>query len=291
MNLNKNKNKPKKVLSTKGQDDASSIQHKEQAEVFNSLPGSTKHIVLPDGQVRPNTPIDHWSWAGAYCADKHPDYIHNLGDFNDMNSLSTHSNKFELEGARYKADIEYGKEAMSLFMAPIRKEQARLKKKGIHWDPKLKLYLGNHEHRILRTTEDDPRLLGTIKLEDLGYQAFGWEVHPYLRVVGSEGVAFSHYFTTGILGKPCTSSRTLVQKKHLSCIMGHVQRREVHYEYDAFGRKLTGIFAGIFYQHDEKYLGPQGNPMDRGIWVLYNVRKGTFNEQYIPIEYLKHRYK
>ena len=259
--------------------------------VQNSLPGTTKHVVIPDGQVKPGTPIDHWEWAANYIVDKHPDFIHNLGDFNDMASLSSHSTTREMENKRYKEDIEYGKEAMNLFMRPILKEQARLKRRGIIWQPKLDFYLGNHEYRISRSLNETPKLVGTIGLEDLGYKEFGWEVHDYLRVVQRRGICFSHYFTTGILGKPCTSARVLVQKKHLSCIMGHVQKREVHYEYDAMGRKLTGIFAGIYYQHDEDYLGPQGNNTDRGLWTLYNVKEGEFSEQFIPIEYLQHKYK
>lgn len=208
-----------------------------------------------------------------------------------MASLSTHSSKEELELRRYRDDIEYGKEAMSVFFAPINKERARLKKKGIQWDPKLNLYLGNHEERILRCIGDDPKLKGTMSIDDLEYESFGWRTHSFLKVANVQNIAFSHYFISGTMGRPVTSPRLLVQKKHVSCIMGHVQARGVHREYDAFGRGRIGIFAGIFYQHDEGYLKPQGNEIDRGIWILYNVKDGSFNEQYIPIEYLKHKFK
>lgn len=272
------KNEPRSQPSTK-------------QDVGNSLPGTSKHVVIPDGQVRPGVPLQHWDWVGNYISEKHPDFIHNMGDFNDMASLSSYDvGKACYEGRRYKDDIEYGKEAMATLMAPINKEKKRLKKRGLHWDPKLELYLGNHEHRIDRAVDDDPKLAGTLRMEDLGYEEFGWRVHPYLGVVLSDGIAFSHFFTSGTLGRPVTSARALIQKKHMSCIMGHVQAKGTHFEYRADGLKITGIFSGICYLHDEKYLGPQGNNTERGIWVLHNCKEGDFTELYVPLPYLQHKY-
>jgi hypothetical protein len=259
-------------------------------KIKGSLPGTKKHVVIPDCQVKPGDPIDHLEWAGNYIAEKRPDVIHQIGDFNDVASLSTHAKGLELESKRYKDDCDYGREALNLFFKPIWKAQKASRKSKLEWRPQYQLYLGNHEQRIIRFCNENPRIASTLSLVDLGYEEFGWKVFPFLQVEVVDGVAFSHYFTSGVLGKPVTSARALVQKKHMSCVMGHVQKREVHYEYDALGKKLTGIFSGVFYQHDETYLGPQGNKVDRGIWVLYNVQDGAFNEQFVPLDYLKHSY-
>jgi hypothetical protein len=260
-------------------------------EPGDSLPGTKKHIVIPDGQVKPGVSLKHWSYVGNYIAEKHPDFIHNMGDFADMPSLSSYDKGTKsFEGRRYNNDIETTKEAMALLMSPIQKEQQRLKEKGIEWNPKFKLYLGNHEDRIARAVNLDAKLEGTIGISDLGYKEFGWEVYPYLRVVVSQGIAFSHYFTSGLLGRPVSSARVLVQKKHMSCIMGHVQVKATHTEYRADGKKITGMFSGICYTHDEDYLGPQGNQVERGIWVLHNVKDGQFFELYVPLDYLNHKY-
>lgn len=259
--------------------------------VGDSLPGTKKHIVIPDGQVKAGVPLEHWTHVGNYIADKHPDYVHNLGDFADMPSLSSYDKGTkDYEGRRYRQDIDATLAAMELLMSPIRAEQARLQSKGIVWNPKLRMYIGNHEDRITRAINLDSKLEGTIGLEDLGYEAAGWEVYPFLRVVVSNGIAFSHYFTSGVMGRPIASPRLLVQKKHMSCIMGHVQTKGVHSEYRGDGRKITGMFAGVCYQHDEKYLGPQGNQVERGIWVLHNVKDGEFSDLYVPLEYLAHKY-
>ena len=47
-----------------------------------------KHLIIPDTQVKPNSPTDHLRWAGLYAAEKKPDVIVMIGDFFDMESLS-----------------------------------------------------------------------------------------------------------------------------------------------------------------------------------------------------------
>jgi hypothetical protein len=87
----------------------------------------TKHLVIPDTQVKPNQPIDHLRWAGLYAVDKKPDVIIHIGDHFDMPSLSSWDvGKKSFEGRRYTADIEAGIKGMEAFINPIREEQQRL---------------------------------------------------------------------------------------------------------------------------------------------------------------------
>lgn len=189
-------------------------------------------------------------------------------------------------------DITAGKDAMNAFMEPIIKEQLRLQQEeGIDWNPSFDFLIGNHEDRITRAIEADRKLEGLIGFHDFGLEELGWDVHPYLEIVRLDGVAYSHYFTSGVMGRPVTSARALVTKKHMSCVMGHVQKAEIDFQYDAAGKRLTGIFAGCYYQHDEDYLGPQGNNATwRGIWMLYNVEDGEFTLNNIPLSFLKEQY-
>lgn len=83
-----------------------------------------KHLVIPDTQVKPNSPTDHLRWAGLYAAEKKPDVIVHIGDHFDMPSLSSWDvGKKSFEGRRYKDDIEAGIHAMEVFLQPIRDEQ------------------------------------------------------------------------------------------------------------------------------------------------------------------------
>ena len=52
--------------------------------------GSMKHLIIPDTQVKPNTPTEHLKWAGQYAAEKKPDVIVHIGDHWDMESLSSY---------------------------------------------------------------------------------------------------------------------------------------------------------------------------------------------------------
>jgi hypothetical protein len=72
--------------------------------------------------------------------------------------------------------------------------------------------------------------------------------------------------------------------------MGHVQRRDIAFDYTASGQQITGIFAGTFYQHDEEYMNPQGNRHWRGVWMLHQVEDGEFDEMPVSLDYLKRKY-
>ena len=252
----------------------------------------SKHFILPDVQVKPNVPLDHLSWAGEYCAEKHPDVIVCMGDFADMESLSSYDKgKKSFEGRRYTHDIEIAKYAMDLFLSPIRTEQERLiRNKEKRWNPRLILTLGNHEHRINRAIEDDAKLEGLISINDLGYQKAGWEVYPYLEVVSVDGIAYSHYFVSGVMGRPVSSARMLITKHHMSCVAGHQQGRDIAYGQAADGRRITGIISGSYYQHDEAYLTVQNNIHWRGCWTLHEVNNGAFDEMPLSLDYLRRKY-
>lgn len=252
-----------------------------------------KHAVIPDCQVKAGVPLDHLRWCGNYLAKKKPDVITCIGDFADMPSLSSYDvGKKSFEGRRYKEDIEVTHEAMEILMKPIFDEQERLRRNHEKvWKPELYLTLGNHEDRIDRAVQADPKLEGVLQLSDLGYEKFGWKVIPYLEPIVVDGVAYCHFFTSGVLGKPVTSASALVTKKHQSCVMGHVQGRQIAYGTRADGTQITGIFVGGFYQHDEDYLRWQGNSQTwRGIWVFHQVHDGGFDEMPVSINFLKNKY-
>ena len=51
----------------------------------------TKHLVIPDTQVKPEHSVKHLRWAGKYAAEKKPDVIIHIGDHGDMPSLSSYN--------------------------------------------------------------------------------------------------------------------------------------------------------------------------------------------------------
>jgi hypothetical protein len=252
----------------------------------------TKHLVIPDTQCKPDQTFEHLSWAGQYAADKKPDVIVHLGDHWDMEALSSWDRGTRsFEGRRYTKDIDAGHAGMQAFLKPIRDEQRRLRhnRKKI-WTPRLVFTLGNHEQRIERAIEGDAKLEGLIGYQDLKLEKYGWEVYDFLEPVIIDDVAYCHYFTSGIMGRPVSSAKALLSKKHQSCIMGHVQDRECAYDRRADGSRITGLFAGICYRHDEESLNHQTNSSWRGVWMLHEVNKGQFDEMPVSMSYLEKKY-
>jgi len=251
-----------------------------------------KIMVVPDTQCKPNESVEHLRWAGQYAVDKRPDVIVHIGDHWDMPSLSSYDvGKKSFEGRKYVDDIAAGREAMDAFLAPIKEYNAQARKaKKKQYTPRLVFCLGNHEQRIERAIESDRKLEGLISYEDFNLAADGWETIPYLQPIIIEGVAFCHFFTSGVMGRPVPNARVLLTKKHMSCVMGHVQDRDIAFQRRADGRGMTGIFVGVFYEHEEEYLNAQTNGSWAGIWMLHNVNEGEFDEMPVSIDYLRKKY-
>ena len=250
-------------------------------------------IVIPDTQIRPGDDYDFLTNVGRYIVDMQPDIVVHLGDFADMPSLSSHdkAGTKSMEGQRYKADIEATHQAMAALMQPIIDEQNRRKKnKEKQWKPDLILTLGNHENRIDRAINNDPKLDGLISTSDLSYAEYGWNVVPFLQPIIVEGIAFCHYLVSGVMGRPVTTAQALINKMHMSCIVGHQQGRMVAYGKRADGKNLTAMIVGSCYEHDEGYLNPQSNNHWRGLVVLNEVMDGEFDEVMVSLNYLNRKY-
>lgn len=251
-----------------------------------------KHLVIPDCQVKPGHSTEFLRRIGKYIVDKKPDTVVCLGDFADMPSLSSYDvGTKSFEGRRYKADIEATHEAMETLLSPLvdYNDNARRNHKE-RYNPNMVMLYGNHEHRINKATNNDPKLDGTLDISDLCYEEFGWSTVPFLDVIVLDGVAYSHYFTSGVMGRPCVSAQQQLSKKHMSCLSGHQQGFQVATGYRADGTRLTSIIAGSCYEHNEDYMGPQGNNHWRGILMLHNVADGEFDLVQVPLGFLERKY-
>jgi len=251
-----------------------------------------KHLVIPDCQVRPGDNLTFLNRIGQYIVDKKPDTIVCLGDFADMPSLSSYDRgKKAFEGRRYKNDIEASHEAMSALLEPLVDYNAQQRRNGKKtYRPRMVLTLGNHEERINRATNDDAKLEGVLSIDDLAYQGFGWEVYPFLEIVVVDGIAYSHYFVTGIAGRPASSANAQLNKQHMSCVAGHQQGLQIATATRSDGVALTGIIAGSCYEHDEDYLGFQGNRHWRGVLMLHEIKDGAFDLMPVSLNYLERKY-
>lgn len=248
------------------------------------------HVVMPDTQTKYGVPFDHIDWFVKYVIEKfegRPNVkIIMLGDWYDMPSLSSYDRKGGklMEGRRYTTDIRYGNQAWQK-LKPLEEAAAR---NG--WE--LHFFMGNHEHRITRASEQDAQLEGLVTLDDLDVVREGvWKVHPFLKVVFLDGVAYSHYFVNRMSGRPLAGQSMDARIKTIghSFTMGHQQGRW-------YGSRETlrgvhqGLVVGSFYLHDEDYLGYQGNNHWRGIVICYDVRQGDYDPKFVSLNSLCKRY-
>jgi hypothetical protein len=252
----------------------------------------TKHLVIPDTQIRHGDDLQFLRAIGNYIVEKQPDVVVQIGDFADMASLSSYDQgKRSFEGRRYVNDVNAVRAAMDTLLTPLIEYNERQRKNGKkQYKPRLVLTMGNHENRINRAVDGDAKLDGTISVRDLRYEESGWEVHDFLDVVIIDGIAYAHYFVTGVAGRPASSAAAQFRKTSMSCIAGHQQGLQIHTGTRADGALLTSVIAGSCYEHNEDYLGPQGNKHWRGLLVLHDVQDGAFDLMPVSLNYLKKKY-
>ena len=246
---------------------------------------------MPDTQVRPGVPIDHFTWIGNYIDEKRPDVIVHLGDHYDMASLSRHSEgKHELDQQDVDADIESGNTAL----LALHKAMSGTKYRGIkRYAPRKVLLRGNHEDRIRRFLEQTShaRFKTVVSEKKFNDRALGWQVVPFLKPIEIAGVWMAHYFYQPLSGKPYggTCANKLRNIGH-SFVMGHVQGLDVATRTLPNGKMQWGLVAGSCYQHDEIYKGPQANGHWRGVVMLHDVRDGSYDPMFVSLDYLRGRY-
>jgi len=243
-------------------------------------------VVIPDTQVRPGVPIQHFDWIGQAIADYRPDYVVHIGDHWDMPSLSQHGGPLDKEGQRYVADVLAGNRALQ-----------RLEDAMGGFQPKRKIILrGNHEQRIERAVRNDPKLEGALDYAHFNDRALGWEPVDYEGdapgIIELEGIKFAHYFANNLTGRPIggTASYKLTQIGS-PFVMGHVQDLDIGTKQYATGRVLRGVVAGSCYLHDEGYKS-HANAHWRGIVVLNEVYPdGRFSVMDVTLAKLCQKYE
>lgn len=254
---------------------------KEAPRIYQKQRLGRMHMVIPDTQVKPGVNTDHLEWAGNYASEKRPDVIVMIGDWFDMPSLSSYDKgKLAFEGRRYVDDIKAGRKAMERFLKPIQETK--------DYKPRLVFTLGNHEHRVIRVADNNPEFSGKFSFDDLGLKDYGWEVHDFLKPVLIDGIEYCHYFTSGVMGRPVASAATLLRERQRSCTQGHVQHTDI-----AIHKKTQNIalFSGTFYQHDEDYLGYQGNNQRRQIVIKHEVDgEGHYDPMFVSLKFLEKAY-
>jgi hypothetical protein len=244
----------------------------------------TDIIVVPDAHFDPNEGgLDRARLLGSFIeahassCRKHghaPPIVVCLGDWADMASLSSYDKgKGSHEGRRYLADVAAANEALALVSDQLCQET--------YDSVRRVMVLGNHEARVSRAANDNAEFSGLLSLDHFHFRDHGWEVVPYRATVTVQGIVFSHYFASGVMGRPISGvnpARAMVGKLHESCVAGHNHGLYFYRSVSASGRAINGLVAGCFFEHQHAFAGPQANAHYwRGLVVLRGARAGDYS--------------
>jgi hypothetical protein len=220
-----------------------------------------RHLVLPDSHSKPGVDNKRYTWVGRAAVDYEVDKIINLGDLFDLPSLCAYDKgKKGFEGRRLSNDIAAGIDAMEKLLAPIGS------KVDLHY------IIGNHEKRISRVAELDSELDGTIGLHQLRLDEFGWKVHPFKTIAFIDNIAYTHYFTSGLMDNPIGGvnlGRSILNKMHTNAFQGHCHTWDLANTSLANGKKIWGGSLGCLFDHKEDYVSARAQAeWTRGITIL-----------------------
>lgn len=238
------------------------------------------HLVIGDSHARFDIPNTRYTTLGRFIAKLRPDVIVDIGDWWDMPSLGKYDvGKACFEGRRYWKDVAAGMDAQERVQREL--DQCR------GYRPYKLRCLGNHENRINKVADADPRFFGLISTHDLQSLHYGWDERPFLSAQVVDGIAYQHYFTSGVMGRPIggeTPARMLLIKQHISAVQGHDHLFSYAERTDPTGHRLCAATAGCYFSHTEQYAGPANLMWRRGLLVLRDVVDGTFDPEWWSME-------
>lgn len=243
-----------------------------------------KILWFSDGQVKPGVKVNHFAALGHMAASHKPDVIVCGGDHWDLPSLSSYEQgTVDAEGQRLRLDLDSGAEAMELFEKPI------IKRGG--YNPRMIYLEGNHEYRLQRMMNRKPWMADLFGNEEVFLMSKKWEQHKFLEVVSIAGIAFSHYFRAQGSDRPIGGSiQNRLNKIGASFVQGHQQAMSYERRTLPTGGSISGLVCGAFYQHNEKYLGPQMDSHFRGACMLHGAAKGDYDLEMWSVKRLLREY-
>jgi hypothetical protein len=255
-----------------------------------------KHLLIPDSHALPGEDLRRYDWLGELILEEQPDVIIDIGDWWDMASLCSYDKGTKsFEGRRYKDDILAGHEAdRRCFGAISRYNNTRARHKKRKYSPTIIRCLGNHEARINRAVESQPELDGVIGMDDLNPRLdLNYEYYDFLEPAIVDGIAYCHYFVSGVMGRPVSSTQAMITKQFMSCTMGHTHTVGTAEGVRADGQRIRGLWCGAFLDPD--HVSTYANPQSQNLWwsgvhIKDDVNDGSYTRREISAQSLKERY-
>lgn len=254
------------------------------------------HLIIPDAHTMPNDNPRRFEWLSKLILDRQPEVIVQIGDWWDMGSLCSYDQgKKDFVFQNFKEDIETGHAMEKLVFEPVvelAKKQAKGKRKV--YSPIVIKCLGNHEIRVNRLLQYEPRWAGMVSMDDFNtrVEGLGEVVVDFMESCIIDDIAYSHYFVSGVQGRPASSARALLAKAGMSATMGHTHTLDAADSTGPIGNRRRALVCGSFHDPDHKgFAGPQVDQVWwNGLIYKHDVLNGDYDREEISVERLGQLY-
>lgn len=252
-------------------------------------------LLIGDPHSSPDTDNRRFDWLGNMILEMEPELVICIGDFADLNSLSSYDRgKKSAELRRYRHDLLACEDALIRVNRPldVYNNRRTLSRKAKRIPPRKIMILGNHEERIIRAVNLAPELEGTLSLDDLKYVEYGWEVYPFKRPFTIEDTYFCHYFPSGVKGEAISGfniASNIIQRNMVSSVCGHSHLYDHAIRNRPDGTKVIGLCSG-WYGEQPTYSDATENLWWSGIIKLHNLNSGSFDVEQLSIERVRALY-
>lgn len=249
-------------------------------------------VVLTCGHADPSVSNERYTLLGKLLYDIRPDYVVDLGDGADMRSLNSYDTARPLSfvSQNYEEDIKVYHDAMERVRWLFKKNKVKR--------PKFYGFEGNHEHRIKKAIEHDPRRSGeTYGLSFKHLQTSTWfdEYHEYQDSAPAihtyDGVDYAHFISSGNYGRAMSGEHHaygLLKKRMKSVTVGHSHRRNVFFRDDT---KSIGLVAGCFKGGKESWAGQANSEWWSGVVIKRGLEGGYYEPEFVSLKSLEEEYK
>lgn len=247
-------------------------------------------LLIPDVHAQPGNNFDRFKalMTWLYHANPRIDKIVQIGDLWDFGSLCTHDQHLpDWHKRSLEADIEAGLTAFDFIMS-IR-EVNDVAAKDVH------ILEGNHEDRYNKWMKSDNRLLTsgfpkTVR-ELIKTRRPSWSdisFHSFLKPTTIWGAVFSHYFVSGVMGRPQGGehhANNLLRSQHTSCVCGHSHLLSTSTRTKADESKIHALVGGCFVDPngDFGYASAARKLWWNGVHLLHFYASGEFDVESISL--------
>lgn len=251
-------------------------------------------VVWSCAHANPKVDNRRFEWLGNLIFDIQPDYTIDLGDLADMSSLNSYDTRYPqaIVSQSYQEDIETVLDAQEKLWSKFTARRVRR--------PYRFGFEGNHEHRIKKAVQLDPRLEGDkygVSFSHLQtkkhYDRYFHYENSAPAIATIDGVSYSHFFSSGNYGTAISGVHhgyALTTKLASSATCGHSHKRSYFAKQEAVPNPIHGLVVGCMKGEDEAWAGQSNREWWKGCVIKRNIREGNYDLQFVSMEALERDY-